>query len=158
MQLNEIISMFCTEFGVEGVQPDEDGAYALAIDDMTLSFAESGGTLVMASDVGELPAEGRERLYRLMLTAMHGEDAADGAVFSVDDGRDTAVLHRRDELSTLTFEAFKARLEKFVNVIEEWRGILQDLAPLAEAIDEENARQAEETTLSGLNAEGFIQV
>ena len=158
MKLNELISMFCTEFGVEGVQPDEGGAYALAIDDMTLSFAESGGTLVMASDVGELPADGRERLYRLMLTAMHGEDAADGAVFSVDDGRDTAVLHRRDELSTLTFEAFKARLEKFVNLIEEWRGIFRSLAPLADALDEENARSSEETSFAGLNAGGFMKV
>ena len=158
MKLNEIISMFCTEFGVEGVQPDEGGAYALAIDDMTLSFAESDGVLVTAADVGELPAEGRERLYRLMLTAMHGIDAAADAVFSVDDDRDMVILHRRDELSALTFEAFKARLERFVNRVEEWRGVLRDLAPLVTALDEENARRAEETTLSGLNADGFIQV
>ena len=158
MQLNEIISMFCTEFGVEGVQPDEDGAYALAIDDMTLSFAESGGTLVMASDVGELPAEGRERLYRLMLTAMHGEDAADGAVFSVDDDRDMVVLHRRDELSTLTFETFKARLEKFVNLLEDWRKIFMGFVPLATAMDKEEARRSDENSSARLGVDGFVKV
>ena len=158
MKLNEIISMFCTEFGVEGVQPDEGGAYALAIDDMELSFAESGGALITASDLGELPAEGRERFYRMMLTAMHGADAADGAVFSIDADRDVVVLHRRDELDALTFEAFKAGLEKFVNSVEEWRGIFQGLAPLVDALDKENVRRAEETSHMGLNTDGFIQV
>ena len=155
MELNEIISLFCTEFGVDGVQPDEGGAYALAIDGIEVAFAECDGVLVMAADIGKLPAECRERLYRLMLTAMHG---AEGTMFSVDDERDTAVLHRRDELSSLTFEAFKARLEKFVNLLEDWRKIFMGFVPLATAMDKEEARRSDENSSARLGVDGFVKV
>ena len=158
MELKELMEQFKVKFEIEGVEPDEDGAYHFEIDGMSVSFlevAETGEMLTWA-DVGEPPPEGHERLYRVLLEAMFMGEGTGGASFSIarDDGR--VCLHRVDPLAMLDFDRFKSNLERFVNILEEWRGTLADFREAAPEQAKEEVVSVEEAGGFGLG--GFMQV
>ena len=160
MGLKEIMEAFAAEAGLQGVAADGDGAYALSIDEMVVSFAEDreAGRLVTFAEVGAPPAEGRERFYRLLLEAMYRGEATGGATFSVPPDSDLICLQRFDSLESMDLVGFKAMLESFVNVLEDWRKALADFRDVFPALNGVKEREADEVRQVGLGTEGFLQV
>ena len=157
MEFDELMAGFVGKLGIEGAKPDAAGAWHFEIDGMSVSLLEVAetGELLTWADVGEPPPEGRERLYRVLLESMFMGEGTGGASFSIahDDGR--VRLHRVDSLAGLDFDRFMANLERFVNILEEWRGILADFREAAPEQVRKMAEAAEETRAFGLG--GFLQ-
>ena len=110
---------------------------------MTVSFAElkDAGQLLTLAEVCEPPPETQSRLYRMLMEAMHMGSATGGAMFSVAPQGEMIFLQRFDALAALDCDGFKAMLEKFVNVLEEWRravAAFRDIEPALNAVEEEN--------------------
>lgn len=158
MELKELIGQFAKEVGITDAAADETGAFHFAIDDMTVSFEadEASGELATYAQVGELPPEGREQLYRLMMEAMFRGEGTGGATLSIAPDSDRICLHRIDPLDALDLERFKAKLERFVNVLEEWRKLLADFRAVIPAV-ERAAAEAEEENRE-FERGGFMQV
>ena len=137
MEFKELIGQFAREVGITDAVTDEAGAFRFAIDDMTVSFEanETVGELATYAQVGELPPEGREQLYRLMMEAMFRGEGTDGATLSIAHDSDTVYLHRYDSLAVLDLERFKSILERFVNALEEWRKMLVDFRAVIPAVE-----------------------
>lgn len=157
MEYGELMADFVGKLGLDGAEPDAEGAWHFEFDGMSVSFLEVAetGELLTWADVGEPPPEGRERLYRTLLGAMFMGEGTLGASFSIarDDGR--ICLHRVDLLAGLDFDRFMANLERFVNVLEEWRGILADFREVAPEQAREAELEAEQSRVFGLG--GFLQ-
>lgn len=143
MELKEIMAAFAAEMGLEALTPDKGGRFHVAVDEMTVSFAEltDAGQLVTLAQVCEPPPETQSRLYRVLMEAMHMGAATGGAMFSVAPDGEMIYLQRFDALAALDYDGFKAMLGKFVNVLEEWRRLVaafRDVAPALEAAENES--------------------
>ena len=157
MEFTELMKGFAEKVGVAGLAPT-DGWCQVEIDGMTVGFVEMPETrqVVTWAEVGEPPTEGRELFYKVLLEAMHMGRATDGSTFSLDPGTGRLQLFRLDPLPLLDLEAFQAMLEKFVNVLEEWRKLLGSFTAVVPEITKAEAESAEESRLLGLG--GFMQV
>lgn len=133
MEFKELMAEFAQAAQIDRIDPDEDGCYRFDVDGMivTLSEVAQTGDLFMWAEVGELPPEGREALYRTLLEAQYMGRATGGSSLSVDPDSEKVFLHRSDPLRTLDFEGFKGKLQTFVNVLEVWRRTLVDYRPVA---------------------------
>ena len=160
MELSEIMAAFGAEIGIADLSADEDGAYAVDIDGMVVSFAEDreGGRLVTFAEVGEPPQEGREHFYRFLLETMHRGDATGGATFTVSPESGTVCLRRSDPLASLTPAGFGTMLESFVNVLEDWRKTIVEFRDVIPAVDSAKRDAVAEIRQLGLGADGFVQV
>lgn len=160
MDLKEIMAAFAAESGIESLVADENGAYHLCIDEMSVSFMENPESRRLATwaEVCHVPSEGRERLYQVMMEAMFMGSATGGAMFSVEPGGATIFLQRVDSLETMDIDGFKAMLELFINVLEEWRKLAADFRDIAPELDSVQQEAAEESRQLGLGTGGFMQV
>ena len=160
MELKELMEGLAAACGIDGMAANEDGIYRLMIDDMEVSFmsVEESGQLVVWAEVCEMPPEGRERLCRVLMESMFMGRATGGATFSIEPESGKVCLQRIEFLSALDVEAFNGLLEKFVNVLEEWRKIIADFRPVAEELDRKAAEDAEADRQVGMGLDGFMQV
>lgn len=133
MEFKKLIAEFAKAAQVDHIDPDEDGCYRFEIDGMTVTLSEvvQSDDLFMWAEVGELPPEGRETLYRVLLEALHMGRATGGATLSVDPESEKVCLHRSDSLKVMDCERFKSVFQKFVDVLEFWRQTLVDFRPAA---------------------------
>ena len=157
MDIRELMEAFGRDFGIEGFAADADEIYTLCIDGMNVSFAEiAGGRLATWAEVCEPPPEGREHLYRTLMEAMFMGEGTGGAAFSIDRETGKVYLHRFDAMAALDIQSFKTMLEGFVNVLEEWRGLITDFRPVfGEIAKAESAARDEQQEM---DRGGFIQV
>lgn len=159
MELQELMNGLAAACGMDGLAADADGAYRLNFDDMEVSFKSVGSRqFVVWAEVCELPPEGRERLYRLLMEAMFLGQATGGAMFSIESKSGKVHLQRIEFLSALDVEAFNGLVEKFVNVLEEWRKIVADFRPVAEDLERKTAEESEAGRQAGMGLGGFMQV
>lgn len=154
MEFTELMKGFGSSFGLDDFKPAEDGSWNVAIRGAQVAFTELAdpARLRMRARVCELPAEGRETLLRTMLESMFMGHATGGASFSVDEGSDDVYLQRTDLLATLDLGAFEASLERFANVLAQWRGIVARFEPVAgerEASERSAAQEMRRTESAG---------
>ena len=158
MDFSEWMEGFGSGFGLDGFAPNKDGVYRVDIDGMEISFAELAdpSRVLMWAKVCEPPEKGQELLYRVMLEAMFMGQATGGGGFSVDTESGGVFLQRTDPLATFSLEAFNATLERFVNILEQWRSVVADFEPVAGVIEAARREADEETRRMGSG--GFMQV
>ena len=160
MELKEIMNAFTAEIGLGEAVTDDAGGYTFEIDDMTVSFLESPETqeLTTFSEVGDLPDEGAEQVYRLLMEAMFRDSGSDGSIFSQEPGTKRIWVHRRDSLATMDNESFRAMLERFVNAMEDWRRLVGGLSELAPKLAEAKESALRENRELSMNNEGFVRI
>ena len=160
MELKELMGSFAAGVGLGEAEPDDAGGYTLVIDDMTVSFLELSETqeLMTVSRVGELPDEGAEHVYRLLMEAMFRDDGSGGAIFSLEPGSKRIWVHRRDSLATMDDSGFRSMLERFVNGMEEWRRLVGGLSDLAPKLAEAKESVGLEDRALSMSANGFIRI
>lgn len=158
MEFDELMKGFAGQIGVPDLAPTEDGTCQVDIDGMVVNFVEVPETrqLVTWAEVGEPPPEGRERLYKALMEAMYMGQATGGSTFALSPQSERIQLFRLDPLTLLDLEAFLAMLEKFVNVLEQWRKLLGEFSAVAPEIAKSEAKGVEESRQFGLG--GFMQV
>ena len=159
MELSEIMSAFAAEMGLGSLAPDADGVFHVGIDEMTVSFAElkDSGLLVTLAKVCEPPPGTQARLYRVLMEAMHMGTATGGAMFSVAPDGEMIYLQRFDALKALDYPGFRTMLERFVNVLEQWRRLVAAFRDVAPALNAAGDRDDAEVRQLGLGQEGMIR-
>ena len=164
MDYAELMADFVAKLNVEGAEPDADGVYHFEIDGMPVSMMEVAELqqLVVWGDLGDLPPAGnRERLYRTMMEAMFMGEGTGGSSFSIDRGSGRVFLQRFLSLVALDPDGFMAQIERFVNVLEEWRKLIADfreLSPEPERAGAAPAASPAEEPGVGFGLGGFMQV
>lgn len=158
MEFDALMQGVAAKVGLTGFQPGDDGVYAVEIDGMVVRFVEDAEArqIVTLAEVGESPAEGRERLYRVLLEAAYMGQATGGANFAVDSETGNIQLSRTDPLPLMDVESFMAKMDRFVNVLERWRGLLDNFSEVAPQIAKTEAAADEEARQFG--SSGFLQV
>lgn len=158
MEFTELMRKFAEKVGIADLPVSEDGVCRVEIDGMNVSFIEVPETrqLVTWAEVGEPPPEGRERLYRVLMESMYMGKATGGSTFSIDSETGLVHLFRLDPLPLLDLDTFTPMLERFVNVLEEWRKIVADYRGVASQL--EKAAATEEVATRQMGANGFMQV
>ena len=158
MEFQDLMKGFGEAFGIADFKPGDDGSWNVEIDGMPVSFSELADPprMRMRAPVCELPAKGRGALLRVMLESMFMGRATGGAAFALNEGSDSVILHRIDSLQTLGLEAFKELLERFVNILAQWREISARFEPVAGEL--EKAEQAAVEVSRQMKADGFMRV
>lgn len=158
MEYTELMNEFAGRVGLTDPSPIEDGTCRFDIDGMVVNFVEVSEARQLATwaEVGEPPSEGRERFYAGLMEAMFMGRATGGSTFALNPESGRIQLFRLDPLPLLDLEAFMAMLEKFVNVLEQWRKLLGEFSVAASEIVETEEASEEESRQMSLG--GFLQV
>lgn len=162
MELKELIGQFAAEIGLELLAADKNGCFNFEIDDMPVSISGTDdGHVVLQGLIGEPPPDapaGRERLYRVLLEAMFRGEGSGGATFSIDKGSGLIFLHMVENEQTLDLVSFKALLEKFVNVLEQWRTVVAEFGFVAGRVDSDLREESESLRKMTVGIDGFIRI
>ena len=143
MTFNDIIAALSKEMGAE--IETEGGFCAIR----TSGVAENGVTILMqplegqgemltTADLGEMPPESLERLYRMMLEANDLFRDTGGATLSISPDTGHVRLQRHDPFDALAEKGPANALMDFANVAETWAGLVRDYrdAPQESAAEE----------------------
>ncbi len=149
MEFEKLIADFAERHNVADLTV-KDGITALSIDDILVSIVSSGNMLILSAELGERPAEGAAEFAELLLEA----NLLNQAFFAKNPDAENYIVVRRLPLPLLDGEAFDVALEAFVNQVEEWRRLLADFRPAAEASAERS--EAEEAT--SYDSNDFLRV
>ena len=135
MELSEIMDGFAGECAAGEAVAGEDGSYAFDIDEtrVTFSATEDGAGLLTQAEVGLLPADGREKLFRTILES----SGFDNVSFALEPGGDVLCLQRADDLDGLDLPQFTANLEAILDGVGHARALL---AEYAETLPDEEAQ------------------
>lgn len=158
MEFKEIVDYFAQAVGVPELAADENGVCSVDVDGMTLVMSEQKESrqLIVWSELGEMPAEGRDQLFQVLLQAMYMGIATEGAVFAIDPETKNLVMYRQEPLQFMEGSSFMAMFEGFVNVLERWRNLLADFRPVLGEVEQTAKREQED--LREFRASGFLQV
>ena len=115
-----------------------EGACAIGVDDMqiTLQYLEEVGQVSTFGEIGEPPPQGLEQLLSAMLNANHLFMGTGGSTISRDPESGKFFLCRYDSLALISVEDFVGIIEKFVNVLETWRRLVDDYRPVESSAQE----------------------
>jgi hypothetical protein len=118
--VNDYIRRFGEAVGVALDPLDEDGYSDVRRGSATvgINVLEQHGILLFLSRILEVPATGREALYRRLLE-LNFLVTSDGA-FAVDTERDAIYLRALRRLSGLDYEEFEDLLHTIATVADEW--------------------------------------
>lgn len=148
MEFKELIADFSMRHGVEGLGVEDDKV-AFNVDDIPIFIAADGDEIVMISEIGEPPNEGKADFADLLLATNFNEKTI---VFAKSPDSGKYVLMQRLPLSRLDDDTFDTALEELVNQAENWRNLLATFRPAAEAA------AATKNESSSINMTGFLRV
>jgi hypothetical protein len=77
--------------------------------------------LLLVAPLADVPAAGREELYRTLLQGQHVFAETRGATLSLDANESFVCLQMAPSLRTLTKQNFPTLVENFLNMAEHWR-------------------------------------
>lgn len=160
MEYVELMTKLGEGFGIEGLEPDDDGHFNLSVDGTIVSFGEQAerGLLDIVARICDFPAEDADSVLKVLMTAMAPGSAAEDYSFFVVDDDDGLYLRRIERLADLDVKGVCQALEKFANALDEWRAAIGDFQSVLPVVNEELNRREEETRSFGLGDQGFLQV
>ena len=154
MDFDELMGDFAREAGMGEIEPEKDGFYSIAADDMPISVGQlPDGGLALWAEAGETPAEGREAFYRMLLEAVHDGRETAGALFSIDRVTGRVFLHAEDSSAPDTLDGLRDRLDAFASTLGDWRRRISDFRAPCEDLA---SGPSEGPILFG--QEGFIRI
>ena len=122
-----IIEAFCKRLGIKS-EADTEGVFSFSADagEFAIHDLSEEGILLLTGDLGQVPPNHAEGLFRLMLEAQHSFRETAGATFSIDGERDCLVLSRVIPCATLDEDVLFHEVERFVNLFEAWMHIIRN--------------------------------
>ena len=86
------------------------------------------GLVLMSADLGEIPPDGSERLYRTLLEANNLFEGTAGATLALDAATGRFRLQKYEPLDELSNDA-KAKVESFIETALFWSRAIADFRP-----------------------------
>lgn len=124
MHFNEAMQQLANRIGLEGLQPDPRGDYALVFDDeLEVRCAPAGRSLLLHGSIGPRathPPQAEDQLKRLLRHSLatmkdHPE------IVSLDPVGDEFILHRTLALDNARIEDLEQALGDYLNRLDYWR-------------------------------------
>ena len=134
MHPEQLLKELAAALGIELALSNE-GTCRIVFDEDDVDFEISGDRLFVIADVAS--AAGRTDAYGRLLAANHLGRETGGSVLSLDEGRETFVLHAVIEQGT-PYPQFESSLTLFVKALRYWKDWLSALPESAGRIPEEN--------------------
>lgn len=159
MSFEDIVSVIEQAFGLALKIVQDTTVFEVASDDgdtkvrVLLQAASEHKFVLLSADLGEVPPEGRERLFQTMLEANNMFSGAVGSTLSLDAASMRARLQRYlpcDDLANNVMEI----LDPFIETALVWSRLIADYRPFAEP----SGNPAEEWTARGLDGFKMMQV
>ena len=123
----DIVKDFCERLGIKS-EADAEGVFSFSADagEFAIHDLSEEGILLLTGDLGQVPPNHAEGLFRLMLEAQHNFRETAGTTFSIDGERDCFTLSRVIACATLDEDVLFREVERFVNLFEVWTHIIRN--------------------------------
>jgi len=118
-QFTDLLASFGKTVGIDNLTHDE-GYCCLFFDEVVVNLEERDGILFLYTTVGQLPENGREKLYAALLNANCFYKGTQGATLGADEKAGIVMLSYQTVLSVLDDATFEKIVENFVNVADTW--------------------------------------
>ena len=162
MEFEDLLKPLAEECGVERLEPDESHMVHLGADGTALTIVGDPETrmVVLFSELGDLPPEGREAFYEQALRANWLFQGGGGATLAINPETGALALNRAAPMDMLDGEEFLALVRDFLSVLYRWRELARDWRGAVESAAEEAAPDdAEpEDPFSALRDDQFIRI
>lgn len=128
MDFDALMRDFAHESGMDEIDPDADGVYRIAADDMAIAVGilSESGALALWGDAGEPPPGEREAFYRMLLETAYAGSGTPEALFSLDRQTGRVLLHAGDASAPDTLDGLRDRLNAFADTLGVWRQRIAD--------------------------------
>lgn len=155
MELNELMTAFAAKLGIPDLEVKE-GACSLEVDGVPVEIAQTqdASHFVVSAGIGTPPLEKTADFLRMILAANVELFARKDVAFGQSSEGSDLVLQWRLPTQGLDLDAFCKELESFMNIVEQWRMVLDDFGSAA---DEAAVREEDAPVLGQINF-GFMQV
>lgn len=109
------------------------GTFAIALDDTTVTIAESPHGIEFAATLGNHPTEYPELFFAKMLRGNLFGQATMGAILGLDESGERLVLHSLIPDIKAPYVQVKEKLEDFLNAVDFWKNeiVLHQKSPTA---------------------------
>ncbi|MGF1716013.1 type III secretion system chaperone [Photobacterium chitinilyticum] len=128
MELKQLMADFCQDYGIDLIEPNEEGIVTLAInqDSVRLHLQEHKGYLVLFTQIGILPEDITVSQLKQILGANYFWLGTKGFTISLSSENDMLIASRQDAMEVVHYEGFAAMIEAAVEVVEHWRKVMAD--------------------------------
>lgn len=143
MDFDRLMNDFAREAGGT-IEPDQDGVYALYVDDLPVSVGviRETGVPVFWAEAGETPPDGKEAFYRMLLEASYDEAEAAGVRLSLERGTGRVFLRREESAAPEDLAELTERLNAFADALVEWRRRIADFRAGTDGGEDRDERES----------------
>ena len=137
MSFEDIVSVIEQAFGLALKIVQDTTVFEVASDDgdtkvrVLLQAASEHKFVLLSADLGEVPPEGRERLFQTMLEANNLFEGTSGATLALDHGTGRFRLQMYESPDALANDA-KAKIDSFIETALFWSRMIADFRPEGE--------------------------
>lgn len=144
MEFKEILAALAAACELDRLEPDESNMVHLGAQGTALTIVgeDETRTVVLMSEIGSLPAEGRERFFAEALKANWLFQGGGGATLAINPETDALALNQQLPLDMLDGERFVGVVRRFLNILVRWRTLARDWTG---AVEDGLAGAADET-------------
>ena len=135
MEFEGLLKPLAAACGIDRLEPDESHMVHLGADGTALTIVgdPETRTVVLFSEIGDLPADGREAFYEQALKANWLFQGGGGATLAINPETDGLALNRALPMDLLDGEAFVELVREFLAVLCRWRQLAEDWRGAVEA-------------------------
>lgn len=128
MEFKEILTALAAACGLERLEPDESNMVHLGAQGAALTIIgeDTTRTVVLMSEIGDLPAGGRERFFAEALKANWLFQGGGGATLAINPETDALAINQALPLDMLDGERFVGAVRRFLAVLVRWRTLARD--------------------------------
>ncbi|MCQ2395554.1 MAG: type III secretion system chaperone [Kiritimatiellae bacterium] len=128
MEFEELLKPLAAACGVDRLEPDETHMVHLGKDGTALTIVgePETRTVVLFSELGDLPLEGREAFYEVALKANWLFQGGAGATLAINPESGALALNRALPMDALDGESFVEVVRGFLAVLVRWRKLARD--------------------------------
>ena len=139
MEFEELLKPLAAACGVERLEPDESHMVHFGADGTALTIVGDPETrmVVLFSELGDLPHEGREAFYEQALRANWLFQGGGGATLAINPETGALALNRAMPMDVLDGEGFVGLVRDFLTVLYRWRELARDWRGAVESAAEE---------------------
>ena len=124
MRFDDLLASLGERLGVE--IEDAGGAAAMEVDGVPVILRDAGDILLLHTEVGEIPSDGRESILAAAMEANWLYEGTGGGTLAVNPADGCLNLEKYTWFDRLDPEDALSMIERFVATVETWRRILSD--------------------------------
>lgn len=163
MEFEELLKPLAKECGVDRLEPDETHMVHFGADGSALTIIGDPETrmVVLFSELGELPLEGRESFYEQALRANWLFQGGAGASLAIHPESGKLALNRAMPMDALDGESFVEIVRSFLVVLYRWRELARDWRGALEsgaAVETDGGESASDAAFTALGDSNFIRI